>query len=127
VIAEQQGKTQILVQARGLEPSTQTSAYQVWLYDSPQKRKSLGATATDQQGNLQVIGDLPAGYQDWKFIDVTSVKVSGKGDDQKVANGASVLRGLLKLSDKPVETGTGKNKATVLANIRLVPLPDSGG
>jgi hypothetical protein len=126
IIAESQGKTQILVQAQGLKPSTRTTAYQVWLYDSSSKRKSLGATATDKQGNLQVIGDLPADYQDWKYVDVTSVTVTGEGNDQQVKTGSSVLRGLLELSSKPVETGTGKRKAKVLANITLLPLPNNG-
>jgi sigma-70-like protein len=123
VIARQQGKTQILVQATGLTPSTQTQAYQVWLYDSNSKRKSLGATATDTSGNLQVVGTLPADYQSWKYIDVTSVTITGSGNNQNVKTGASVLRGQLKLADKPIETGKGKNKATVLAQIPLTPLP----
>ena len=125
IIAVSKGKTQILVQAQGLKPSTQTTAYQVWLYDSDSNRKSLGATPTDKQGNLQVIGDLPADYQKWKYIDVTAVTVTGEGQDQQVKTGASVLRGLLELANKPIETGTGKNKATVLANITLLPLPNS--
>jgi Sigma-70, region 4 len=127
VIAKQNGKTQILVQAAGLTPSTQNSAYQVWLFDSKSKRKSLGATATDTSGNLQVVGTLPADYQSWQFIDVTSVTITGSGSNRSVKNGPSVLRGALKLADKPVETGTGKNKATVLAQISLLPLPSSGG
>jgi len=125
IIAKSKGKTQVLVQAQGLKPSTQTTAYQVWLYDSDSKRKSLGATPTDKQGNLQVIGDLPADYKQWKYIDVTSVTVTGEGQDQTVKTGASVLRGLLEMASKPIETGTGKNRATVLANITLLPLPDS--
>jgi hypothetical protein len=127
LIAESQGKTQILVQAQGLEPSTQTDAYQVWLYDSESKRKSLGAATTDQQGNLQVVGDLPAGYKSWNYIDVTTVKVTGQGNDRQVKTGTSVLRGLLELAKEPIETGTGQNKATVLANIPLRPLPNSSG
>jgi anti-sigma-K factor RskA len=127
VIARQKGKTQILVQAVGLKPSTQTSAYQVWLYDSQSKRKSLGATATDKKGQLQVIGALPADYKDWSFIDVTSVEVSGQGSNQKLNTGPSVLRGVLEMAKQPVVTGTGKNKATVLANIQLTPLPNSSG
>ncbi|MEA2378968.1 MAG: hypothetical protein QOD13_2875 [Thermoleophilaceae bacterium] len=123
VIAQQQGKTQILVQAVGLKPSTQKTAYQVWLYDSASKRKSLGATATDKKGNLQVIGALPADYKKWHFIDVTSVEVTGQGNSQQVKTGQSVLRGLLELAKQPIETGTGTNKATVLANIQLRPLP----
>ena len=127
IIAEQKGKTQILVQARGLAPSTQTTAYQVWLYDSNSKRKSLGATATDKKGNLQVIGGLPADYKDWKYVDVTTVNISGQGKDRKVETGPSVLRGLLELASQPVQTGSGQNKATVLANIALLPLPKSNG
>ena len=127
VIAQQKGKTQILVQAQGLTPSTQTNAYQVWLYDSPPNRKSLGASATDTSGNLQVVGTLPADYQKWRYIDVSSVTVTGTGSSRSVKNGASVLRGQLKLADKPVVTGTGANKATVLAQIPLLPLPTSGG
>ncbi|MEA2362914.1 MAG: hypothetical protein QOD71_2059 [Thermoleophilaceae bacterium] len=127
VIALKDGKTQLLVQAVGLEPSTQTSAYQVWLYDSRTKRKSLGATATDKRGNLQVLGSLPSDYKNWNFIDVTSVQVTGQGSKQQVKTGPSVLRGLLELAKKPIETGTGNNKATVLANIPLQPLPESGG
>jgi Sigma-70, region 4 len=125
IIAKSKGKTQLLVQAQSLKPSTQTTAYQVWLYNSDSQRKSLGATTTDKQGNLQVIGDLPADYEKWKYIDVTSVTVTGEGQDQQVKTGASVLRGLLELANEPIETGTGKNKATVLANITLLPLPNS--
>jgi hypothetical protein len=124
LIVRQDGKDRIVVSAQGLEPSTQRTAYQVWLYDSDSKRKSLGATPTDKQGNLQVMGELPADYKDWKFIDVSTVTVTGQGDDQQVRNGESVLRGLLELADKPVETGTGNNKATLLAQIALRPLPN---
>ena len=127
VIAREDGKDQILVTAQGLEPSTQTSAYQVWLYDSNARRKSLGATATDEQGRLQVLGNLPDGYKDYKFIDVTSVQVKGQGKNQSVENGPSVLRGLLEFADKPVKAGTGNQQATVLANIQLLPLPESAG
>jgi sigma-70-like protein len=127
IIAESKGKTQILVQARGLKPSTQTTAYQVWLYDSNSKRKSLGATATDKKGNLQVVGALPPDYKSWKYIDVTAVTVAGQGNNQQIQTGASVLRGLLQLAKKPIQTGTGANKATVLASITLRPLPNSNG
>jgi hypothetical protein len=127
VIALKDGKTQLLVQAVGLKPSTETSAYQVWLYDSDATRRSLGATPTDERGNLQVVGDLPSGYRNWDFIDVTSVRVTGQGRNQQVKTGPSVLRGLLELAEQPIETGTGENKATVLANIPLRPLPEAGG
>ncbi len=38
-----------------------------------------------------------------------------------------MLRGLLELRDKPVTRGTGSQRITLLADIRLLPLPDTGG
>jgi hypothetical protein len=127
IIAEQRGGTQILVTAAGLEPSTQNTAYQVWLYNSEQDRKSLGATVTNEQGNLQAGARLPADYRKYKFLDLTSVTVQSQGGDDSFKNGPSVMRGEIKLRDKPVTTGKGKNKVTLLAQIRMVPLPGSAG
>ena len=126
VIARQQGATQILVTATGLEPSTDNSAYQVWLYNSDDDRRSLGATVTDQQGNLQAGAELPANYRDYEFVDLTSVAVRGQGENQSFDNGPSVLRGLLELRDKPLTRGSGENEITLLADIRMRPLPAAG-
>jgi hypothetical protein len=116
--------TQMVVQATGLEPSTQDTAYQVWLYNSNEDRRSLGATATDQQGNLQAGAALPANYEDFKFVDLTSVTVQGQGNNQSFKTGPSALRGLLELRDKPVTRGQGKTRITLLGEIRLLPLPE---
>ena len=124
IIAEQGGTTQLVVTATGLEPSTQQNAYQVWLYNSADDRKSLGATVTDQQGALRSGGQLPADYRDYQFIDVTSVTIKGEQDFE---TGPSVLRGLLELRDNPVARGSGKQRITLLAEIRLRPLPSPGG
>jgi hypothetical protein len=124
IVARQQGKTQILVQAAGLKPSTQNSAYQVWLANSDQDRKSLGATVTDAQGNLQAGAQLPANFRDYKFIDLTSVTVEGTGKNQRFAEGPVVLRGLLELRDKPITRGTGNARVTLLGEIRMQPLPE---
>ena len=126
IIAEQGGKTQIIVTATGLEPSTPRTAYQVWLYNSKQDRKSLGATVTDQQGSLQSGTQLPADYRKYSFIDVTSVSVQGS-NRQSFQTGPSVLRGLLELRAKPVTRGKGERRISVLADIRLRPLPATGG
>lgn len=126
IIAVQGGKTQLVVTAAGLEPSTEQSAYQVWLYNSAADRKSLGATVTDDQGNLQSGGQLPGDYRKYRFIDVTSVAVAGSSQ-QNFKTGPSVMRGLLELREKPVTRGSGKQKVTLLADIRLRPLPASGG
>jgi Sigma-70, region 4 len=127
VIGRQQGKTQMLVTATGLEPTTERTGYQVWLYNSERDRKSLGAAATNAQGQLQAGAELPADYRDYRFIDLTSVTVRGSGQSQRFETGPSVLRGVLELSDRPVSQGQGKNRITVLAQIRLSPLPASGG
>jgi len=125
IIAEQGGKIQIIVTATGLDPSTPRTAYQVWLYNSEQDRKSLGATVTDQQGSLQSGTQLPADYRKYSFIDVTSVSVQGS-NRQSFQTGPSVLRGLLELRAKPVIRGKGEQKISVLADIRLRPLPTGG-
>ena len=125
IIAEQGGKIQIIVTATGLDPSTPRTAYQVWLYNSEQDRKSLGATVTDQQGSLQSGTQLPADYRKYSFIDVTSVSVQGS-NRQSFQTGPSVLRGLLELRAKPVIRGKGEQRISVLADIRLRPLPMGG-
>jgi hypothetical protein len=124
IIARQQGGTQILVQATGLEPSTRNSAYQVFLANSEQDRRSLGATVTDQQGTLQAGAELPADFRDYRFVDLAAVTVRGQGQNQSFENGPVVLRGLLELRDRPITRGSGSNRVTVLGDIRMQPLPE---
>jgi hypothetical protein len=123
-ITKRGNATQMVVQATGLEPSTRDTAYQVWLYNSNDDRKSMGATATDQQGSLQAVANLPANYQDYRFIDLTSVTVQGGRQNPSFETGPSVLRGLLELRDKPLTRGRGENRITLLADIRMLPLPE---
>jgi Sigma-70, region 4 len=120
IIARQQGATQILVTATGLEPSTQNTAYQVYLANSEEDRRSLGATVTDQQGNLQAGAPLPRNFEDYEFIDLASVTVQGRGQNQRFEDGPTVLRGLLELRDRPVT----RNGITLLGQVTLRPLPD---
>jgi Sigma-70, region 4 len=124
IIARQQGATQILVRASGLEPSTQNTAYQVYLANSEEDRRSLGATVTDQQGNLQAGAELPANFEDYEFIDLASVTVEGQGRNQRFVDGPTVLRGLLELRENPVTRGSGNRRITLLGEIRMLPLPD---
>jgi hypothetical protein len=91
IVVEQNGKKQLLVQAARLPVSGKSEGYYVWLYNSQGDAKSLGGQVTDQQGNYQAIGDLPAGFENYKFIDVTRQKV---GNNPNVKHsGDSVLRG----------------------------------
>jgi hypothetical protein len=119
VIATQAGKNQILVSAVGLKPSTQKEAYQVWLYNSQSDAKSLGFAAANSQGQLQGGATLPANYRRYKFIDISREPV----DKNAAHSGDSVLRGVLTLLKKPVAQGSGKTRATIVASIRLQPLP----
>jgi hypothetical protein len=124
IIARQQGATQILVTATGLEPSTRNTAYQVYLANSEDERRSLGATVTDQQGNLQAGARLPENFEDYQFIDLAAVTVRGQGQNQRFEDGPTVLRGLLELRDRPISRGRGENEITLLGEIRMLPLPD---
>jgi Anti-sigma-K factor rskA, C-terminal/Sigma-70, region 4 len=119
VIAQQGGKNQILVSAVGLKPSTQKEAYQVWLYNSQSDSKSLGFAAANAKGQLQGGATLPSNYQRFKFIDISREPVDRNG----AHSGDSVMRGALTLLKKPIAQGSGKNRATVVASIRLQPLP----
>ena len=78
---------------------------------------------TDARGNLQAGGPLPSDYQRYRFIDVTEVAVTG----ESFRTGQSVLRGPLRVRDKPVSRGTGRNRITLLADIPLAPLPGGTG
>jgi hypothetical protein len=120
IIARQQGQTQVLVTASGLEPSTENTAYQVYLANSEQDRRSLGATVTDEQGNLRAGAPLPANFRDYEFIDLTSVTVEGQGRNQRFEDGPTVLRGLLELRENPVT----RQGITLLGEVRMRPLPE---
>jgi hypothetical protein len=91
IVVEQGGKKQLLVQAARLSPSGQREGYYVWLYNSPGESKSLGGQVTDQQGGYQAIGDLPADFRDYRFIDVTRQRIAGGANIKH--SGESVLRG----------------------------------
>jgi hypothetical protein len=91
IVVDQNGRKQLLVQAAQLAPSGQNEGYYVWLYNSQEDSKSLGGQVTDDQGNYQAIGRLPADFRDYRFIDVTRQRV---GNNPNVKHsGESVLRG----------------------------------
>ena len=63
-------------------------AYEVWLYDSPDDARSLGAQVTDAQGTFAGRTPLPANYRDYRFIDISRETV----DRDAAHGGQSVLR-----------------------------------
>ena len=91
IVVQRSGKKQLLVQAAGLPPTGQNQGYYVWLYNSPSDAKTLGGQVTDKKGNYQALGDFPADYAKYKYIDISSQQV---GNDPNVKHsGQSVLRG----------------------------------
>jgi Sigma-70, region 4 len=124
IIARQQGTTQMLLRASGLEPRSGNTGYQVYLANSERNRRPLAAAASDAQGNLAVPAEVPAGFRDYEFIDLVEITVRGQGQNQRAEEGATVLRGLLELRENPVTIGSGRNRGTLLAQIRMLPLPD---
>jgi hypothetical protein len=91
IVVQRSGKKQLLVQAANLPPTGQNQGYYVWLYNSPNDAKSLGGQVTDKKGNYQALGDFPADYANYKYIDISSQQV---GNDPNVKHsGQSVLRG----------------------------------
>ncbi len=104
VVAERGGQRQLIVQAQ-LTPSKNREAYEVWLYNSQNDAKSLGAQVTDQSGTFQGAGPLPANFARYKFIDVSVEKV----DQNRKHSGRSVLRGQLdQLQAPPANTQNGQ-------------------
>ena len=105
VIAQQDGKRQVVVQAANLPKTQQGQAYEVWLYNTPQDAKSLGAQVTDSQGRFQGAGPLPSDYAHYQFVDVSLEPI----DNNTAHSGKSVLRGKMpKLKKAPANVKKGQ-------------------
>ncbi len=109
-----QGKQRaVQVQATGLVPSTKQFAYQFWLYDSKGNARSLGAQVTDKNGTLQAVGSLPAGFEKYRYFDLSQEPIGGP----KGHSGQSVLRGRI----PPLSQPGASNKVTRLGQVVLSP------
>jgi hypothetical protein len=103
LITERDGERSLLVQARGLKPTRQGQAYEVWLFNGQQDAVSMGAQLTDRQGNYQGAGRLPEDYSKYQFLDISRENV----DQNAAHSGDSVLRG--RLEDlQAAGTGSGE-------------------
>lgn len=114
VVAKRNGKFQLIVTGSKLPPGNQREAYEVWLYNSPRDAKSVGAQVTDAQGGYQGAGPLPAGFERFKFIDVSREPI----DKNAAHSGASVLRGPM---PKLKAVNPKKGQAAVAGNTVLTP------
>jgi hypothetical protein len=100
LITESDGERSLLVQARGLKPTKEGEAYEVWLFNSQDDATSMGAQLTDRQGNYQGAGRLPENYEDFQYLDISRETV----DQNAAHSGDSVLRG--RLADIQAASGT---------------------
>jgi hypothetical protein len=122
VVAQQDDKRQVVVQAANLEPATEGEgqAYEVWLYNSPQDAKSMGAQITNDKGQYQGTAPLPGDYARYKFVDISLEPIDNNGSH----SGKSVLRGRLpKLKKAPANLKPG----TPASLGQVVLLPPRGG
>ena len=117
LITERDGERSLLVQARGLKPTTQGQAYEVWLFNDQRDAVSMGAQLTDRQGNYQGAGRLPEDYEKYRFLDISRENV----DQNAAHSGDSVLRGRF---DNLQEAGTGSGE---LENQGETGADDGGG
>ena len=102
LITESDEGRQLLVQGRGLQRNAEREAYEVWLYNSPQDARSMGAQITDRQGGYQGAGPLPEDYEKYKFLDISRESV----DQNTEHSGDSVLRGAF--ADLQESSGSGE-------------------
>jgi hypothetical protein len=116
IVASRDGKRQVIVQAASLPANKPRQAYEVWLYNSPQDARSLGAQVTDQRGTFQGAGPLPTDYQRFQFIDVSLEKI----DQNRSHSGNSVLRGKIGTLKTP-PANVKKGQAVILGQIVLTP------
>ena len=98
VVAQRGKDRSLIVQAR-LRRTGERQAYEVWLYNSDRDAVSLGAQVTDENGNYQGAGRLPAPLERYKFIDVSLEKL----DRNTAHSGNSVLRGEVANLQSPQE------------------------
>ena len=119
IVAQRAAERDLIVQAK-LPPTKQGQAYEVWLYNSKTDAVPVGAQVTDQSGNYQGAGKLPADLSKFQAIDVSLQQIPDQACQKNPAclkrvsahSGNSVLRGLVADMRAPGQTGTGGAGAT---------------
>ena len=116
VVAQQDDKRQVVVQAANLEPTKEGQAYEVWLYNSPQDAKSMGAQVTNDKGQYQGAGPLPSDYEKYKYVDISLEPI----DNNREHSGESVLRGAMPTLKEP-PANLKKGTPASLGQVVLLP------
>ena len=108
IVTSRNGKLDLSVQAR-VTATERNQAYEVWLYNSPEDARSLGAQVTDNQGNFAGRARLPANWKSYRFIDISRETV----DRNAAHSGTSVLRARTSaIKPPPANTGDQGSGAT---------------
>jgi hypothetical protein len=107
IVTRRGEQLELSLQAR-VTPTKRNQAYEVWLYNSPDDARSLGAQVTDDQGGFAGRTNLPANYKDYRFIDVSRETV----DRNAAHSGTSVLRARTDAIRKPSGNAQGGGAAT---------------
>ena len=102
IVAQRGGERDLIVQAK-LPPTKRGQAYEVWLYNSKTDVVPVGAQVTDQTGNYQGAGKLPADLSKFQAIDVSLQSIPDQACQRNPAclkrssahSGVSLLRGLV--------------------------------
>jgi hypothetical protein len=101
-LAEQAGRRLLVVQAQDLGRVARDEVLEVWLYNSDDDARSLGAQKVER-GRFQGLGDLPADAARYRSIDVSREQT----DRNPRHSGDSVLRGNLNdVEGAPAQPGT---------------------
>jgi hypothetical protein len=106
VVTRRNDKLELSLQAK-VTPTKQNQAYEVWLYNSPDDARSLGAQVTDDQGNFAGRADLPENYKSFRFLDISRETVNRNA----AHSGTSVLRARTS-AIRPPQQGDGAATTT---------------
>jgi len=107
LVTRSDGRLDLSLQAR-VTPTEQNQAYEVWLYNSPEDARSLGAQVTDGQGAFAGRARLPADYRSYRYIDISRETV----DRNAAHSGTSVLRARTAAIRKPQGNAQGSGTDT---------------
>jgi Anti-sigma-K factor rskA/Sigma-70, region 4 len=101
------GKCEVRIVAK-LPRTRDGQAYEVWLANSPEDARSLGAQVTDKSGNFAGAAPFPANYKSYRYLEITREKV-----DRNAANsGNPIVRAETAAIRQQQGTGTGSSQGT---------------
>jgi hypothetical protein len=102
-------------------PNSKATAYEVWLYNSPDSAVPLGAQFTDAQGNLQGRGALPKNWKSYKAVILSRERV---GSNPKTPANIVVQA---TLNNVPADTAKSKNGVKLVSEGVLKPAKGETG